>query len=104
MTIERRDGPTPKGGDYSIAVYVRLATMEEADRQAADGIVISEYLADGTWLAETVAEASPATGAQTETPEETFARLGFEADDSTETVAVFVGKRGLAAAKKMTER
>ena len=54
MTTERIDKATPHGGDYMVATYVRLTTLEEVDRADADGIVIAEYTTDGKLLMETV--------------------------------------------------
>ena len=45
MRVERREGPTPFGGAYSIGVYLDDGT-----------IAITEYAEDGTWLAETWGE------------------------------------------------
>ncbi len=56
MTTERTEGPTPAGGDYAIATYVDLATLEEVDRDAADGMIVTEYDAGGAVLLETVAK------------------------------------------------
>jgi hypothetical protein len=51
--IERHDGPTPRGGSYTITVW-RDAEGDECDREAAAGGQVSEYAADGKWLGETV--------------------------------------------------
>lgn len=59
MTAERIDGPTPAGGDYSIAVWVDLSTMNAVDRDKADGVVITEYDSDGTQINETVGSIPP---------------------------------------------
>jgi hypothetical protein len=55
MTTTRSEGPTPNGGDYALATYVLLETMEEVDEAAADGIVVSEYTDAGEMICETVA-------------------------------------------------
>lgn len=100
MTQERTDGATPNGGDYSVAVYVNLQTMDEVDKAVADGIVISEYTADGAFIGETVGGWAPPTGSASESPEQAFKRHGFTVDGSTDTDIVFLGPKGVAAAKK----
>ena len=54
MTSERRDGPTPAGGAYSVAVWMD-ERGEVAAKDAATHCVVTEYTAEGKWLAETVA-------------------------------------------------
>lgn len=105
MTRERTDAPTPGGGDYSIAVFVDGATMNEVDKAVADTIIISEYLTDGTFVRETVGTWTPSKdAAETETDEELFARLGFEVDDSTDTTVLFLGPKAAPVAKKTFDR
>lgn len=53
MTSERRDGPTPNGGAYSVAVWMN-DRGELVAKDAATQVYITEYAADGTWLAETI--------------------------------------------------
>jgi hypothetical protein len=53
MTSERQDGPTPAGGAYSEAVYMNDAG-ELVAKEVATRLIITEYAADGTWLAETI--------------------------------------------------
>lgn len=55
MSQERINGPTPNGGEYMLARYVMLATMDDADEADADGVVITEYTGDDKFLMETVA-------------------------------------------------
>jgi hypothetical protein len=62
MTSERQEGATPAGGAYCIAVYVNLETLEEVDRNAATGIVITEYDANDCFLVETVGMLADGTG------------------------------------------
>lgn len=46
MTVVRTGGPTPHGGDHTIAVYVDLDTLKEVDEAKATGLIISEYAGD----------------------------------------------------------
>lgn len=55
MTSVRTDGPTPNGGDYTLAVYVNLETLVEVDESQATGMVVSEYTDSGELVSETVA-------------------------------------------------
>lgn len=98
MTQERTDAPTPAGGDYSVAVYVRMPGLVEVEKSQANGIVITEFKADGTFVMETVAGFTP--GPDDETDEEFFARLGIPEDTSEDSTVIFVGPRGIAAARK----
>jgi hypothetical protein len=54
MASERLTGPTPLGGDYCIAVYVRLATLDEVDKDQTDGVIVSEFSTRGEQLGETI--------------------------------------------------
>lgn len=56
MTAIRTEGPTPGGGDYTIAVFVKLDGLVEVDRADADGLIITEYTSDGAVVHETVGE------------------------------------------------
>lgn len=108
MTVERKDGATPKGGDYSIGVYVQLASLTECDKAVADGLVVTEFRHDGAFVCESIIkldrQASPPT-ATPETPEEHFKRLGIEMEDETgDSIVTFVGPRGAAYARKLTGR
>jgi hypothetical protein len=58
MTSERTDGPTPAGGAYSVAVYLD-DDGREVEPSAATRVLVTEYDADGGWLAETIGEAEP---------------------------------------------
>lgn len=53
-TSERRDGPTPNGGAYSIAYY-RDASGKPATKDKAVEIEIVEYAADGREVVRTYA-------------------------------------------------
>lgn len=101
MTTERTDAPTPAGGDYSIAVYVHLPGLGEVDKARANGIVITEFTADGRFLAETVGDYTPPQH-PVETDDEFFDRIGIPEDTSGDSTVIFVGPKGLAAARKLT--
>lgn len=51
---ERVEGPTPSGGAYAMAAYVKLETLEVVPKIEADGVIITEYDAEGHQVAETV--------------------------------------------------
>lgn len=58
MSSRRVDTPTPAGGEYYVAVFVMLDTLEEVDERVATGVFITEYaVIDGAdrLIAETVA-------------------------------------------------
>lgn len=59
MTTERTDGPTPAGGEYAVATYVELATLNEVDKARADGIVVAEFDGDDKMILETVGGFDP---------------------------------------------
>lgn len=56
MSTERSNGPTPAGGTYSTADYVRGETWEPCPKHDADRMIVREYDADDNMLMETVAE------------------------------------------------
>ena len=57
-STERRDGPTPAGGSYSVIVYLREG-RRVVPRSEATGAVIREFDADGVRLAETWGSVTP---------------------------------------------
>jgi hypothetical protein len=56
---ERVEGPTPNGGAYAVAVYLRGDMAEEVDKADADTMVITEYDEQGRFVHETVAACKP---------------------------------------------
>lgn len=59
MASLRTEGPTPNGGAYAIAVFVKFeddpaGSYREVERDEANGMFITEYDAEGKWLFETV--------------------------------------------------
>jgi hypothetical protein len=53
VKVERRDGPTPAGGAYSIAVYLDEQSREVEKGRRVAQLAVTEYDADGGRLAET---------------------------------------------------
>ena len=54
MTSERRDGSTPNGGAYSIALWLD-DDGNETEKANATRVIISEYAEDATLLMQTFA-------------------------------------------------
>jgi hypothetical protein len=54
MTSERRDGPTPKGGDYSEVFYFDN-NGNSVDKDVASKVIVKEYKSDGTVINEVFA-------------------------------------------------
>ncbi|MGH3035445.1 MAG: hypothetical protein ACRDON_12960 [Gaiellaceae bacterium] len=53
-------GPTPSGGAYAVAVYLRdLTTLEEVPREEASAVAITEYDGAGRMIMETFGEIVP---------------------------------------------
>ena len=56
----RIEGPTPSGGAYAVAVYLRdLTTLEEVPREEASAVAITEYDGAGRMIMETFGEILP---------------------------------------------
>lgn len=58
MAVERADGPTPNGGDYSEAIWLD-ADSEPCSKELAVHVEITEYKRDGTVVGRTYADLQP---------------------------------------------
>ena len=55
MSTKRVDGPTPNGGVYAVATFLRsLEEPVEVDEAEAGAMAIAEYDSDGTMIQEFV--------------------------------------------------
>lgn len=77
MASLRREGPTPGGGDYSVARGYDAAGLETDDLARASMVVIEEWTADGALVKRTRA------GHFADSPADV--RPGFDAPDSVGT-------------------
>jgi hypothetical protein len=51
--IERVEGPTPRGGAYSVWAY-RDGSSRDVPKEQATVVLVSEYDAEDNWLGESV--------------------------------------------------
>ncbi len=68
MAKTRKDGPTPAGGDYSVATYLD-SNLVEVEETAATYAAIAEFLADGSMIAETFVLLKEPVAKVNETPD-----------------------------------
>ena len=83
MSTRRIDGPTPNGGAYAVATYLRsIEEPVEVDEAGAGAMVIAEFDADGVMFMETWGEIG---GTKKPQPEEArgalVERLGWRKGD-----------------------